>query len=272
MIKQIIDTHAHIDQLADIQGALQRAKQAGVSDIVAVSVDLNSMGKILDLAKSVQEPNPSTSLRVSPECNRRTKIHPALGIHPGMVKEGEPAEAFDFIRSHIKEAVAIGETGLDYWYKWVRDNTEERAKQKDALAKHLQLAKEFHLPIIIHSRGAWRDCLSMAQEAGVAKALFHWYSGPVDIMKGILDSGFYVSTSPSVAYSPQSQQAMLAANVERILIETDSPVSYKDDHGGFTSEPKDVWRTLQALSRLKNIDEEKLLDMVNHNAREFFGL
>lgn len=256
MIKQIIDTHAHIDQLADIQGALQRAKEAGVTDIVAVSVDLNSMRKILDLTKSVQEP----------------KIHPALGIHPGMVKEGEPAEAFDFMRAHIKEAVAIGETGLDYWYQWVRDNTEERAKQKDALAKHLQLAKEFHLPIIIHSRGAWRDCVSMAQEAGVAKALFHWYSGPVDIMKGILDSGFYVSTSPSVAYSPQSQQAMLAANVERILIETDSPVSYKDDHGGFTSEPKDVRRTLQALSRLKNIDEEKLSDIVNHNAREFFGI
>lgn len=253
---QIIDTHAHIDQIEDYRGAMQRAQEAGVTDIVAVSVDLNSMRKVLDLAQSTQEP----------------KIHPALGVHPGLVKEGDLTEAFDFIRAHIQEAVALGETGLDYWYKWVRDNQEERAKQKDALDKHLQLAREFHLPVVIHSRGAWRDCLSMAKASRLTKVLFHWYSGPVDILKEILKCGFYVSTGPSVAYSPQSQQAMLAADIEHILIETDSPVSYKDDRGSFISEPKDVWRALKALSRLKSMDEDKLLDRVNGNAREFFGL
>ncbi|MBI3601615.1 MAG: TatD family hydrolase [Candidatus Omnitrophica bacterium] len=252
----IIDTHAHIDQIQDWPQALERAKLAGVSDIVAVSVDLDSMRKVLNLAQGTTP----------------ISIHPALGVHPGMVQDGLPQEAFDFLRAHIQEAVAVGETGLDYWYKWVRDNQQERAKQKDSFARHLEIAKEFDLPVIIHSRGAWRDCLGMTKAAGVTKALFHWYSGPVDILKQILEAGFYVSASPSVAYSPQSQQAMLAADVERILIETDSPVTYRDDQGSFTSEPKDVLRTLKALSRLKNIDEEQLLNTINQSAKCFFKI
>jgi len=252
----IIDTHAHIDQIENWPAALERAKAAHLSDIVAVSVDLPSMRKVLDLAKS------STLI----------KIHPALGVHPGHVSKGAGQEAFDFMRENITSAVAIGETGLDYWYKWVRDNQEERTKQKDSFIKHLDIAREFDLPIIIHSRGAWKDCLSLTLEAKVKRALFHWYSGPLDILQGILEAGFYVSTSPSVAYSPQSQAAMLAADLGRILIETDSPVTYKDGQTSFMSEPKDVVRTLQALSRLKQVDEEQLLSQVNHNAKNFFRI
>ena len=252
----IIDTHAHIDQIENWLQAVEHALRAEVSDIVAVSVNWDSMRKVLNLVETTPQ----------------IKIHPALGVHPGMVQDGLKPEVFDFIRSHISKAIAVGETGLDYWYKWVRDNEQERAKQKDSFAKHLEIAKEFDLPIIVHSRGAWRDCLSMTKSAGVKKVLFHWYSGPVDILQGILEEGFYVSTSPSVAYSPQSQEAMLAANLERILIETDSPVSYRDGRTTFMSEPKDVFKTLKALSVLKKIKEEDLLNIVNHNARKFFRI
>ena len=252
----IIDTHAHIDQIEHWSDALNRAKESQVSDIVAVSVDLDSMHKVLNMTKATKE----------------IKIHPALGVHPGKVKDGVAQATFDFIRSHIKEAIAVGETGLDYWYKWVRDNKEERAKQKDSFSKHLQIAKEFDLPIIIHSRGAFRDCLEMANESGIKRALFHWYSGPVDILEKILEAGFYVSTSPSVGYSPESQKVMLAADVNRILIETDSPVTYKDGETSYVSEPKDVVKTLKALSKLRNVDEEQLLNIVNQNAKYFFKI
>ena len=252
----IIDTHAHIDQIENWSEAVKRAQEAQVSDIVAVSVDLDSMQKVLGLAKATT----------------KIKIHPALGVHPGMVKEGVSQASYDFIRTHIKEAIAVGETGLDYWYKWVRDNQEERAKQKDSFNIHLQIAKEFDLPIIIHSRGAFKDCLALTKDSGVKRALFHWYSGPVDILKSIMEAGFYVSTSPSVAHSPQSQEAMLAADLDRILIETDSPVTYKDGDTSFVSEPKDVIRTLKALSKLKNVDEAKLLNIVNQNAKSFFRI
>jgi len=258
----IIDTHAHIDQLEDLPGALLRAHEAGVSDIVAMSVDLDSMQKLLAIKDQYHKP----------------KIHPALGVHPGMVSDSSgkaclhPDLAYDFMRANISKASAIGETGLDYWYKWVRKDMPERQKQKDSFGFHLSVAREFDLPIVIHSRGAWRDCFSMTIESKVKRALFHWYSGPVDILGQIIDAGFYVSTSPSVAYSPESQKAMAQAPLERVLIETDSPVHYKDGDASYMAEPKDVIRTWKALARLKNLDEQEVLDQVNTNAKTFFAI
>ena len=232
----IIDSHAHVDQLEDLPGALARAHEAGVSDIVAVSVDLDSMKKVLEISRQYQKP----------------KVHPALGVHPGKVAPDAQQTAFDFMRAHIKEARAVGETGLDYWYKWVRKDEVERQKQKESFEFHLNLARDFDLPIIIHSRGAWRDCLSMALGSGVKRALFHWYSGPVDILDQILKAGFYVSTSPSVAYSPESRRAMAHAPLDRIFVETDSPVTYRDGEIPYMAEPKDVLRTWKALAQLRD--------------------
>ncbi len=252
----IIDTHAHIDQLEDIPQALGRAHEAGVSDVVAMSVDLDSMKKLLAIKGQYQQP----------------KIHLGLGVHPGMIQSQTRQMALDFMRAHRSEACSIGETGLDYWYKWVRKDETERQKQKDFFAMHLDCCQEFDLPIVIHSRGAWRDCLAMTKAAGVRRALFHWYSGPEDILDQILDAGFYVSTSVSVAYSPESRRAMARSPVERILIETDSPVRYKDTEMSFMAEPKDVVRTWKALAQLKNLDEEETLAVVNTNAKKFFGI
>ena len=252
----IIDTHAHIDQLEDLSGALARAHEAGVSDIVAMSVDVDSMKKLLEIAGRYQQP----------------KIHISLGVHPGLVKPDEQDKVFEFMRGHIKQAKVIGETGLDYWYKWVRKNEGERQKQKDSFSFHLNLAREFDLPIVIHSRGAWRDCLQMARDSGVKRALFHWYSGPVDILDQVLEAGFYVSTSPSVAYSPESQKAMAHAPIKRILVETDSPVSYKEGENFFKAEPKDVIKTWKALAQLKNLNEQEVLETVNSNAKSFFRI
>ena len=253
----IIDTHAHLDHVPDIEGALERARQANVSDIVAVSTDLKAIKRNLELKESCASP----------------RIHVALGIHPGEIKIEELEETFVFIRAHIREAVAIGETGLDYWYKWARKDEAEQKKQRDVFQKHIELAKEFNLPIVIHSRGAEEDCLKMTKAVGIKRALFHWYSGRLDVLEKILAQGYYVSTSPSVAYSSPSRQAMTKAPAEQTLIETDSPVFFRVTEGeGFQSEPKDVWKTLKAYADLKKIDEPKALEILNQNARTFFSL
>jgi len=196
---------------------------------MAMSVDLDSMKKLLGLVGQYQYP----------------RIHPALGVHPGLVKPETQELVFDFMRANIGQARAIGETGLDYWYKWVRKDEVERQKQKDSFSFHLSLAREFDLPIVIHSRGAWQDCLSMTLEHKVKRALFHWYSGPVDILDQILEAGFYVSTSPSVAYSPESRKAMAHAPIDRILVETDSPVHYRDGEASFMAEPKESFGAIK---------------------------
>ncbi|MBF0511272.1 MAG: TatD family hydrolase, partial [Candidatus Omnitrophica bacterium] len=173
----IIDTHTHIDQLEDISAALSRASQAGVTDIMTLSVDLESIKKTLSIAGQYKEP----------------RIHPCLGIHPGMIHKQEAELAFSFMKEHIHEAVAIGETGLDYWYKWARKDALEQEKQKDFFRFHLKLAHDFDLPVVIHARAAWKDCFEMTITAGIKRALFHWYSGPLDVLERILEAGYYVS-------------------------------------------------------------------------------
>ncbi len=252
----MIDTHAHLDHVPDIENALTRAAAAGVTDVIAVSTTLAAIRKNLELKKTCSAP----------------RIHVAFGVHPGEIKVEELEETFEFIRANITQATAIGETGLDYWYKWARKDEDEKKKQRDCFEKHLELAREFDLPIVIHSRGAWEDCLKMTWSFGIKKALFHWYSGPVDVMERILTAGFYVSCSPSVAYSPQSREAMMHAPVERTLIETDSPVFYNQPDEGFQAEPKDVWRTLKAYAELKKMDEKEALQRLIANAQTFFQI
>ena len=252
----IIDTHAHLDHLEDVDGALKRAHQSGVEGIVAVGVDLAANKKNLEIKHRTRQP----------------RIYVALGIHPGNINAGEADETFSFIRANIREAVAIGETGLDYWYKWVKKDEAKKREQRDVFEKQLQLAKEFDLPVVMHSRGAWKDCLTMARSAGITKGLFHWYSGPVDILGEILEAGYYVSASPSLAYSPQSREAIKNAPLQRILIETDSPVFYGEKESGFLAEPKDVFRTLQAYCELTQTGVETAREAFNANARKFFKL
>ena len=255
---KIIDTHAHLDQLEDLEGSLQRAIDAGVAAIVVPSMDLKSCRRNLELAAQIKSP----------------KIYIGLGMHPSEVNLNELEEVLALIRLHHDKISAVGEIGLDFWYKGVAKDENKKNEQRTAFRAFLEIAKEFDLPAIIHSRGAWKDCLSIAQDVGVKRAEFHWYSGPIDILDEILSAGYYVSTSPSVAYSPQSRAAMAHAPIERALIETDCPVYYrnKDTDEGFQAEPKDILRTLKAYADLKGIGPDAALRQLNGNAVRFFDL
>ena len=108
----------------------------------------------------------------------------------------------------------------------------------------------------------------MVREAGVERAVFHWYSGPLEVLDGILADGYHVSATPALAYSPPHRTAIERTPLERILIETDAPVVYQ----GKVSEPADVRTTLQELSRLRHISEKELARITTDNARRFFGI
>jgi len=152
--------------------------------------------------------------------------------------------------------------GLDYKVK------VKKKLQKEVFSKLLNLAAAIIKPVIIHSRFSYQRTYEMAVDASVEKAVFHWYSGPVDILDNIIGSGFFVSATPALAYSSHHQAAMKRAPVERILIETDAPVQYGDR----ASEPADLHETLFHLSRIKKIPEDKLAEIVTKNAERFFGL
>ena len=107
----------------------------------------------------------------------------------------------------------------------------------------------------------------MVSAAGVERAVFHWYSGPLDILEEIIHKGYYISATPALAYSRFHQAAVQKAPLERILIETDSPVEYQ----GKKSEPANLIDTLKSLSLLKGMPLQKVADITTDNARQFFG-
>ena len=253
----IIDTHAHLYDVPQVGATLRAAADAGVSDIILPGVDLASNRSHMELRVACARP----------------RLHLALGLHPGNITADEIEPCFSFMRERAREAVAIGETGLDFSYKWVRADAAKKDEQRAVFGRHLDLAREFNLPVIVHCRGAWRESLDMVKAAGVKSANFHWYSGPEDVLKDILDAGFVISCSPAIEYSVEVRRIALYAPLESILVETDTPVKIAGPaRERLPSTPKDVWRTLRALAVVKGVDEAVALKGVNTLARTFFHL
>ncbi len=251
---QLVDTHAHLEEIDDPAAAVARAKAAGVVAIVAVGSDMASNGQILALAQQ------------HPGC-----VYPALGYHPWNLREAEAAANLDFIREHIDDAIAVGEIGLDY-HKKVRENADKDL-QKRVLAGLLEIARDAGKPALLHTRYAWRDAYELVAAVGLAKAVFHWYTGTSGVLREIIEHGYYISVTPAVAYHDEHRRAVREAPLERLLLETDAPVTYGrgSDHE-FQAMPADVRRSLQGALVLKGIGEEELAAATTANAVRLFGL
>ena len=245
------DTHAHLADLPE--GAVERAKAAGLKGIIAVSATVTTCGGTLRL----QDQHPGF-------------VHAALGVHPTEFFNENLDTALELIRANRARCVAVGEIGLDYWHKLVRKDVAQRERQTEFYVAQLAAAKELDLPVSIHSRGAWRDCLVLASEHGPGCGVFHWYSGPLDVLDAVIDTGYYVSCTPALEGSPELRAAMERAPLERILVETDSPVWIKSLTR--PSEPVDIRLTIDHLAELKGLPREDVEATTARNAEALFGL
>lgn len=241
----MIDTHAHLNEVEDIHRAILRAKDVGLQGIVAVGMDLLSNQRTLHLAS--QFPG---------------MVHPAIGYHPWSISQDTIEENLRFIEENLVSCIALGEVGIDYKAK------VKKPLQWEVFTKLLSIALRYDRPVIVHSRFSHKRTHQMVKDAGIKKAVFHWYSGPLEILEKIIDHGYYVSATPALAYSPAHQEAMISAPLERILVETDSPVEYQ----GRISEPADLIITLNELSRLKGIDLGETKKITTANAKHFLGI
>ena len=241
----MIDTHAHLNEIEEITRAIQRAKDADIRGIVAVGMDLASNISTLDLAKQFPD-----------------MVHPAIGYHPWSISTDTIEENLKFIEDNLPKCIALGEVGIDYKTK------VKKPVQWDVFAKVLSLAIRHNRPVIVHSRFSHQRSHQMVKDSGIEKAVFHWYTGSLEILEKIIDDGYYISATPALAYSPPHQTAMKAAPIERILVETDSPVEYQ----GKVSEPADLSVTLNELSSLKKMELDKVRNITTANAKHFFGL
>jgi TatD DNase family protein len=254
-VYNLIDTHAHLDELKSLGSALEEARKAGVVAVVAVG--------------SNQQSNTRT-LQISQE--HRRFVYPALGLHPWELANLGPSEIDDnlrFVERNIASAVAVGEIGLDYDKRVLKVASKEL--QQEVLGRLLTIAKEHDKPAVIHSRYAWKDALGLVQEAGVEKAVFHWFTGFSSVLKDIIEGGYYVSATPAAEYHEEHRRAVREAPLQRLLLETDCPVTYGREVR-YESRPNDVLRGLKAVSQLKGVDEAVIAEQTTRNAIEFFSL
>jgi TatD DNase family protein len=251
---RLIDTHAHLDEIENLEQVLADAKKAGLVAIIAVGSDIASNAKVLEIS----EKYPGF-------------VYPALGWHPWYIKESEIRPSLEFIEANVDRAVALGEVGLDY-HKRVRV-IADKDLQKRVLRELLKIAREHKKPALIHSRYAWRDALDAVIEAGLEKAVFHWYTGTSSVLRDIIDRGYYISVTPAVEYHEEHRRAVKEVPLERMLLETDSPVVYaRGRENEFTSSPADVVRSLKGAAVLKSLSEEVVAETTTENAIRLFGI
>jgi TatD DNase family protein len=241
----VFDCHVHLDQLPDPGGAIQEAQRADLKGMVAVGMDFNSNKTILDWARRYPG-----------------FVWPALGYHPWSLTVSGIRETMDHIRECLDQAVALGEVGLDYKV------SVSREMQLWVFKDILELAWSSKKPLIVHCRESHAEALELVRKQDLEKVVFHWYSGPMDTLKKLLLAGYYISATPALAYSPRHREAVAAAPLKQILIETDSPVVYQ----GRPSSPAQVHKTLAELAAIKGIDLEEAALKTTRNAGEFFGL
>jgi TatD DNase family protein len=244
----VIDTHAHLDALEDADGAVERARAAGVTRIVSVGTDPESWRRTLAIA------------------NRNDGVYAALGLHPHEAGDEEVVEA---LRDALADprAVAVGETGLDYY----RDHAPRDA-QRRVFAAQLELAAELRKPAIIHTRAADADTVSMLASFD-GTTVMHCFSSP-PLLEPALERGWYVSFAGNVTYKNayDLRAAVRAVPSEHLLAETDSPYLAPQPKRGKPNEPAYVVHTVAVLAEARGEDADELAAQIDANASECFGL
>jgi TatD DNase family protein len=244
----VIDTHAHLDALTDSADAVvDRAREAGVTRIVSIGTHEESWRDTLGIAE------------------RHDGVFAALGIHPHEAADGDVGTLRAAL-AHPK-AVAVGETGLDYY----RDHAP-RDVQRRTFDAQLELAAELEKPVIIHTRAADEDTIS-ALGGFAGTVVLHCFSSQA-LLGPALENGWYVSFAGNVTYKNAAELRVAATQVpaERLLTETDSPYLAPEPRRGRANEPANVVHTLATLAETRRVDRDELEAQIDANAQRVFGL
>jgi len=171
-----------------------------------------------------------------------------------------------FIETHQEQIVAIGEVGLDYYRERDHDNREN---QKDNLQRVVELSKELELPLQIHSRSAGKQAIDVLSRANASSVQMHAFDGKASYAKeASSELDFYFSIPTSIVRSPQKQKLAKAVKIDRLLIETDSPVLGPDREK--RNEPSNLPVVIEELSRRLHRDEEELRQIVLENTLRLY--
>lgn len=255
----LIDSHAHIqgkEYAGEAEAVIARARAAGVDRIIAVggAGDMSSNGAAVELAA------------------RFENIYATVGMHPHDAKDvgAEELRILQELAASPK-VVAVGETGLDYYY-----NHSPHEVQRRVFSQFIQMARATQLPIVVHERDAAKETADLlrGEGAGQLRGVIHCFTGNYESACAYLDLGFYLSFTGIITFKNADALREVVSKVplERMLVETDSPYLTPVPHRGKRNEPAYVYYVAETVAKVKGIALDEVARATTTNVRALFDI
>jgi len=253
----LIDSHCHLDRLAlekigtDLDGVVALAKENGVEQMLCVSINLENFPEVLRISHAYEN------------------IFSSVGVHPS--DDGEEPSLEQLIKlADDRKIIAIGETGLDYFY-----NEGDLEWQRERFRVHIRAAIATGKPLIIHTREAEADTLAIMREEGADKigGVMHCFTGSLEMAQQCLDLGFYISFSGIVTFRNADELREVAKMVpeDRMLIETDAPYLTPVPKRGKPNHPALVKHVAEHIAEQRGVSFEQIARASTANFQRLFG-
>ncbi len=253
----LVDSHCHLDHLdltpfnGSLHAAIEAAASMDVKKILCISVDIENIKAVLAIAE--QYPN----------------VYASVGLHPSH-NDGEEMDVavLRHYANHPK-VIAIGETGLDYYYECT-----DQVLQKERFAKHIEVSQAMGKPLVIHTRKAVEDTLTMLREHRVTEGVFHCFTESLEMAEAGIEMGLYISFSGILTFKNAEPLRAIAKALplERILVETDAPYLTPMPYRGKANCPGYTRLVAECLAELKGIAYPVVAEVTTHNFHRLFKL
>ena len=250
----IIDSHCHLDYeplINNIDQVLLNAKKNNILNLLTIGTSLESSKKVLDIV------------------NKYPEVYGAIGIHPNSTTGNlEKLDNILALKKKNKKIIAFGETGLDYFYKH-----SDKNDQIHAFEKHIEFSIAENVPVIIHTRDADDDTVSIIKEYyKKTKFLIHCFTGNLVFAKELLNLNCLISFSGIITFKKSNnlRDVVKYVPLERMLIETDSPYLSPDPFRGKSNEPANVKIIAETVASIKQITFDEVANSTTTNFKKFF--
>ncbi len=252
----LVDSHCHLDRLKykegeNLETAVQFARDRGVEKMLCVGISVENRQAVTDIAEQFDG------------------VYASVGVHPLDVETGL-ASVDDLITwSKHDKVVALGETGLDYYY-----SAEQKTLQQESFVLHLEAAAQTKLPLIVHTRDARQDTLDLIREHGNMESagVLHCFTENWDMASKALDMNYYISISGIVTFRNADELRDVCKQIplDRLLIETDSPYLAPVPFRGKPNQPAYVREVGEFIAELKGVSYEELIQVTGDNFHRLF--
>jgi TatD DNase family protein len=255
----LIDSHAHIqgkEYAGETEAVIARAREVGVETIIAVggAGDMSSNNQAVALA------------------DRFENVYATVGMHPHDAKDVgvEELKSLRELASSPK-VVAVGETGLDYYY-----NHSPHEVQRRVFAQFIHMARETGLPIVVHERDAAKQAedLLRCEGAGKLRGVIHCFTGNYEAASAYLDLGFYLSFTGIITFKNAEplREVVRKVPLERMFVETDSPYLTPVPHRGKRNEPAYVRFVAETIAKVKGVELAEVARVTSENVKKLFRI